>query len=102
MTQALKVEDERAVVMDPSTPRGDGGAEGHPTGLKGGKSSGKRKGEGGGEGEEIQEDLLLLVLQQHNNYNTAFDQSWLVRLGWWLCLPSSMHAPQATGHDWWR
>jgi hypothetical protein len=37
-----------AVVMDPSTPRGDGGAEGHPTGLKGGKQwEEKRRGRRG-------------------------------------------------------
>jgi hypothetical protein len=52
MTQALKVGDERAVVMDPSTPRGDGGAEGHPTDLK------EEKWEEKGEGEGIQEDLM--------------------------------------------
>jgi hypothetical protein len=43
------VVDERAVVMDPSTPRGDGGAEGHPTDLKEGKW--EEKGEGGGRGK---------------------------------------------------
>jgi hypothetical protein len=49
MTQALKVEDGRAVVMDPSTPRGDGRAKGHPTDLKGVRSVWRERERGGGE-----------------------------------------------------
>jgi hypothetical protein len=44
-------------MVDPSTPRGDGRAEGHPTGLKERKNSGKRKGEEGGEGD-TERDLV--------------------------------------------
>jgi hypothetical protein len=51
MTRGLKVGDGRAVVVDPSTPRGDGRAEGHPTGLKGGRTVEKEKERGGGYGE---------------------------------------------------
>jgi hypothetical protein len=46
MTRVLEEGDERAVGMDPATPRGDGGgAEGHPTDLEG-RGRKEEKGEG--------------------------------------------------------
>jgi hypothetical protein len=43
MTQALKVGDERAVVMHPSTPRGDGGGGGPSYRPEGRKAVGREK-----------------------------------------------------------
>jgi hypothetical protein len=58
----MKVEDERAVVMGPSTPLRRG-AEGHPTGLKEGRweEEGREGGKGGRGGQEglVQEASIV-------------------------------------------